>query len=162
MLTGKSAEGLEFFRQALEDNPGNWCVIGEAAEFLIRHGDPQNGTELLKLAIDRNPWYSSWLWNTLGDGLWAMDLYREAQSAYEQAARVNPVDVAANFNLSFVYSRVGRHREALEALSKALIHDFQGEYRERILDHQQQIMRALSTRWMMQQIRRSQRAAAFE
>jgi tetratricopeptide (TPR) repeat protein len=136
--------------------------MGETAEFLLRAGDLVNGTELARMALDRNPWYSAWLWNTFGDGLYAMERYGDAQNAYEAAARVNPADVAANFNLSFVHARSGRQRDALEALAKALIHDFTGEYRERIIEQQQAIMRSLSVRWQMQQIRHYQRAAAFE
>jgi len=162
VLTGKPSEALANFRQALQEDPGNWCVMGEAAEFLIRTGDAVHGIELARIALDRNPWYSAWLWNTLGDGLYALEQFREAQNAYEAATGVNPTDVAANFNLSFVYGRAGRHRDALEALAKALIHDFAGEFRERIIEQQQNIMRSLSMRWTMQQIRRYQRAAAFE
>ena len=161
-VTGKQSDALELFRQCLQQNPGNWWIMGEVAEYLTRSGDPQSGVNLASMAIERNPWYSSWLWNTLGDGFWAMNQFPDAQRAYEQAAAVNPADVVANFNLSFVYGRGGRHRDALNALSKALSHDFNGEYRERITEQQQQIMRLLSTRWTVQQLRRYQRAAAFE
>jgi len=161
-MTGKPSEALERFRQALQADPGNWYVMGETAEFLLRAGDLVHGTELARMALDRNQWYSAWLWNTFGDGLYAIERYGDAQNAYEAAAGVNPADVAANFNLSFVHARSGRQRDALEALAKALIHDFTGEYRERIIEQQQAIMRSLSVRWQMQQIRHYQRAAAFE
>jgi tetratricopeptide (TPR) repeat protein len=161
-MTGLAAEATEHYRHALNECPNNWCVLGEVAEFLIRNGQPGEGTYLAALALRRNPWYSPWLWNTLGDGLWGIDRYVEAQNAYLEATRVNPTDVTANFNVSFTYARAGRYREALDALSRALAHDFSGEFRGRIMEQQTQIMRSLSASWVTQQVRRTQRAAAFE
>jgi tetratricopeptide (TPR) repeat protein len=158
---GRVASGWEAYEQALERNPKNWCVLGEVADFLIRNGKPHEGLVLARAAIDRNPWYSSWLWNILGDGLFAIEQFGDAQAAYDQARSVNPKDVETNFNLSFTYALSGAYREALDSLATALVNDFQGTYRERILHQQQRIMFELSTRWATEQMRMYQRASVF-
>jgi Tfp pilus assembly protein PilF len=162
VMSGHTAEAIEYYRLALAESPDNWCILGEVAEFLIRIGQPAEGAAVCALALRRNPWYSSWLWNTFGDGLYALDRFAESHAAYQEAVRVNPTDVTGNFNLSFTYARAGQHRVALDALSRALAHDYSGEFRERIMEQQMQIMRKLSTSWFTQQIRQYQRAAAFE
>jgi hypothetical protein len=54
--------------EALKECPNNWCVLGEVAECLMCTGQPSEGMRLAALALRRNPWYSPWLWNTLGAG----------------------------------------------------------------------------------------------
>ncbi len=157
---GQLAPAMEKFREALAHNPNNWCLLGEIAEFLIGN-TVEEGMEFARLALTRNPWYSSWLWNVLGDGFYHHDRFAKAETSYMQAKKVNPKDVVTNFNLSFIYAQAGRFRDSLDSLSTALANDFQGVYRERIVHQQQRIMLELSSRWASDQIRAYQRAATF-
>jgi hypothetical protein len=159
--TGRARDAFDYFRKAVEREPDNWCVLGEAAEFLVSQHLP-GAIEFALLALRRNPWYSAWLWNTLGDALFQADLLGPAHMAYEKAHGVSPTDVVSNYNLSFTFAAMSRYRDALDALATALANDFQGSYRERILHQQQRIMFEISNRWSSDAQRIYQRASAFE
>jgi tetratricopeptide (TPR) repeat protein len=158
---GRVREAFEHFCQALEHERDNWCVLGEVAEFLTANRLP-GGIEFSLLALRRNPWYSAWLWNTLGDAFFQKDLLGPAHLAYEKAFSVSPTDVLANYNLSFTFAAMGRSRDALDALATALANDLQGNFRERILHQQQRIVFEISRRWSGDTQRGWQRASAFE
>ncbi len=78
------------------------------------------GMEFARLALARNPWYSSGLWNVLGDGFYHQALFAQAETCYLQAKKINPKDVLTNFNLSFIYAQAGRLSDSLDSLSTAL------------------------------------------
>jgi len=158
---GRVREAFDHFCKAVEREPDNWCVLGEMAEFLTVNRLP-GAIEFALLALRRNPWYSAWLWNTLGDAFYQMDLVGPAHLAYEKAFCVSPTDVLSNYNLSFTFAAMGRSRDALDALATALANDLQGTFRERILHQQQRIVFEISRRWSGDTQRVWQRASAFE
>ena len=88
---GLLRQALASYRAAIERNPRNWQVIGEAAGF-VADGlrDPGTALELARAAIELNPWYSPYLWNVLGDCLSALERSRDSHECYLQAYRICP------------------------------------------------------------------------
>jgi tetratricopeptide (TPR) repeat protein len=135
------------YRQALERQPGNWVLLNEIALFLIFSlRDVRAGIDLAKVALAQNPTCSAELWNTLGDGLFEYGRTAEARSAYLQALRVNESDVRAHYNLAWVHQRERDYPAALLVLAEALALDRTGEYRERLLQKQQEVLGQLAVR----------------
>jgi tetratricopeptide (TPR) repeat protein len=162
VAAGRLNEALESYRTALTRNPGNWCLIGECAEFVtLQIRDYQAGLELTRAALELNASCSAWLWNVLGDGLFCLERFDQAHEAYLQARRISPDDVRTNFNLAYTHFQRGCPDEALEAIAQGLARDFSGVYRERLLGKQQQILTALSGRWLGEQERLLKRASVF-
>jgi tetratricopeptide (TPR) repeat protein len=129
------------YRAALGRQPGNWVLLGEVAAFLMHSlGEVKAGIDLAKLALDLNPTCSSELWDTLGEGLYLLGRYAEARQAHRQALRINPNDVRARHGLAWVYTRQKDHRAALAALAEALTLDRTGQYRERLVQKQAEVL----------------------
>ncbi len=95
---------------------------------------------MAKVALALNPTCSAELWNALGDALYELGRTEEARSAYEKALTVNATDVRARFNLAWVHTRLKDYPQALQRLSEALALDKTGEYRERLLQKQQEVV----------------------
>jgi tetratricopeptide (TPR) repeat protein len=159
---GRNDQALEYYRQALERNPHNWHLIGQAAEFVslqLRNFDA--GLQLIRSALEHNPRYSTWLWNVLGDCLFCLERFSEAHEAYEEAWAINPDDARTNFNLSYTLSQMGRYEESLRVIAHALANDPQAIYRERLLNKQQQILASISAQEISERDRLLKRAAVF-
>lgn len=147
VAAGRFNEALKAYNEALAISPRCWQLIGEAGEFVSLHlRDFASGLDLLRVAAGLNPWYSTWLWNALGDTLYCLERYEDAHEAYLQAARINPRDVRTNLNIAYTYLYFNQHRDALEAIGRGLADDVQGAYRSRLLEKQQQILAVLSAR----------------
>lgn len=139
-------EALESYQSALARAPRNWELIGEVSDFLAIHlRDFDASLQLARAALERNPMYSSWLWNILGDSLYCKNLFQEAHQAYLQAERIDPYDGRTNLNLAYTYLYFGEHQSALEAIAKGLAGDKRGIFRDRLLEKQQQVLNALSS-----------------
>jgi tetratricopeptide (TPR) repeat protein len=142
---GRFEMAADFYRQALQDQPGNWVLMNEVSMFLtFALGDPRAGSDMAKLALKRNPSCSSELWNTLGDGLFAFGRTAEAGSAYLRALEINPRDVRARYNLGWVHAHDKDCAAALAVLAEALALDKMGEYRERLLQKQAEVLQLLT------------------
>src|SRR5205807_5120887 len=89
---------------------------------------------------------SAELWNTLGDGLYEFGRTAEARSAYEKALAVNGSDVRSRYNLAWVHARERDFSAALAAIAEALGLDKTGEFRERLLQKQQEVLTQLALR----------------
>ena len=98
------------------------------------------------MAVEVNPWYSSWLWNVLGDCLFCLERYDAAHEAYLQAQRIHPRDARTSLNLSYTLYQFGSLPEALNAVAVALAEDVAGQYRETLLQKLQQILVAIAAR----------------
>ncbi len=147
LAAGRKNEALECFQLALSRSPRDWQLVGEIAEFVgLQLQDLTSGLELIRAAIEQNPWYSPWLWNILGDILFLKKELPGAHEAYLQAQRLNPNDTRTNLNLAFTYSESGEYSKALQAIAIALESDLQGRYRSRLLEKQQQTLNAISAR----------------
>ena len=101
---------------------------------------------MAKAALALNPTCSAELWNALGDALFELGRTEEARSAYEKALAVNAADVRARYNLAWVQTRLKDYPAALARIAEALALDKTGEYRERLLQKQQEVLALLTRR----------------
>src|SRR5262249_30463691 len=112
----------------------SWCEVGAT------RSDPKAGVDMAKVALGLNPTCSAELWNTLGDGLYEFGRTAEARSAYLKALQVNSTDVRARYNLGWVYAREKNYPAALHIIAEGLALDNTGEYRERLLQKQSEVL----------------------
>lgn len=155
---GRRKEALEAYLLALTHHQRDWYVLGEIAEFLIQQlQDFKAGVEVAQHAVQLNPWYSSWLWNVLGDGLYCLEQFKESHEAYLQAERIDPKDPRTNLDLAYTYLQQGSYEKALAAVAMGLTHDTRSLFRERLLEKQQQILAAISGKWLSRQERLQRR-----
>jgi tetratricopeptide (TPR) repeat protein len=149
LRVGRFELASSYYQLALARQPGNWVLLNEVAQFLIFSlRDVKAGIDLAKVALALNPTCSSELWNTLGDGLFEYGRYAEARSAYLKALEVNDADVRARYNLAWVYQREKNYAAALQIIAAGLALDKMGQYRDRLLAKQQEVV--------AQQVRRHQ------
>jgi tetratricopeptide (TPR) repeat protein len=138
---GRFELASSYYQQALAKQPANWVLLSEVAQFLIFSlRDVKAGIDLAKVALALNPTCSSELWNVLGDGLFEYGRYPEARSAYQKALEVNSSDVRARYNLAWVHQREKNYAAALAVIAEALALDKTGQYRERLLQKQSEVV----------------------
>lgn len=142
--TGNTAIALNAFTKAIELNPYDWSLIGEVADFLIlEFQEYESGTALAQTALHLNPWYSAWLWNILGDGLYCQDKLDDAHEAYLNAQSIAQYDPRTNLNLAYSFLTKEQFQEALLVIAVGLAHDVNHEYRSKLLDKQEQVLAAI-------------------
>jgi tetratricopeptide (TPR) repeat protein len=157
---GRFADAKRAYEDALQARPRDWALLGEIAEFLTRQiGDYESGRRMAEAALKINPWYSVWLWNVLGDALYAMDRFAEAHEQYLHAQAMDPNDVRTALNLGYSYFQIGQPEPALLALARGLAHDKSGMFRDRLLENQQQILATISGMYRQEQEWLARRAA---
>ena len=140
------------YEEALRVRPRDWALMGEITEFLLRHvGDYEAGRKMAETALSMNPWYSVWLWNLLGDALYALRHFQEAHEIYLKAEALSPNDVRTALNLGYTYWELGRPAEALQALARGLAEDGSGQFRARIMEKQAQILEGVAQRFGREQ-----------
>src|SRR5207302_5058092 len=136
-----------FYREALHLQARNWVLLCEVSQFLtFQMRDPKRGADMAKVALSLNPTCSAELWNALGDSLFEFGRTAEARSAYEKALSVNWADVRARYNLAWVHARDRDYPQALARIAEAFALDKTGEYRERLLQKQQEVLARLAQR----------------
>ncbi len=141
---GRFELAAAFYRAALAAQPSNWVLLNEVSMFLIFSlRDVKAGVDLAKVALGLNPSCSAELWSTLGDGLFEWGRTAEAESAYRRALRVNESDVRARYNLAWVYQRQKDYAAALAVIAEGLALDKTGEYRERLVQKQAEVLGGL-------------------
>ena len=149
---GRKNEALDAYHNALLNNQHDWSVTGEIAEFLVLHIQDFNaGVEVATHAVQINPWYSAWLWNILGDALYCLEKFSEAHEAYLQAQRIDENDPRTNLNLAYSYFQSGQFDLAMNSIAVGLTSDQSSTYRARLLEKQQQILAAISGKWLSKQ-----------
>jgi tetratricopeptide (TPR) repeat protein len=162
LAAGRRNEALDAYRRMIERNPGDWQMLGEAAEFVgLQLGDHAAGLEIARAALEHNPWTSAWLWNILGDCLFYRERLADAHEAFTQALRIDPDDPRTNLNLAYTRSANGDQPGALAALAHGLAHDGKGHYRPRLLEKQAQVLALISERAAAEQGRLVRRAERF-
>lgn len=163
--TGRLEAAKQAYEQALSERSHDWTLLGEIAEFLIRHvASYQSGLDLASAALAVNPWYSVWLWNVYGDALYALERFTDAHNAYRKAEDMEPSDARTCLNLGYSYAQLGDMRSALEALGRGLANDRGGIFRERLLEKQQHILGLIQAGFVAEQewlARRSARMLGF-
>ncbi|HEX7500219.1 MAG TPA: tetratricopeptide repeat protein, partial [Polyangia bacterium] len=162
LAAGRRNEALDAYRRMIERNPADWQMLGEAAEYVgLQLGDHAAGLEIVRSALQRNPWYSAWLWNILGDCLFYRERLADAHEAFTQAQRIDPDDPRTNLNLAYTLSARGDQAGALAAIAHGLAHDGKGHYRPRLLEKQAQVLALISERAAAEQNRLVRRAERF-
>jgi tetratricopeptide (TPR) repeat protein len=147
LKAGRFELAAGYYREALELQPRNWVLLNEISMFLtFQMRDPKAGIDMAKVALALNPTCSAELWNTLGDGLYEFGRTVEARSAYLKAQSVNPSDVRSRYNLAWVYAREKNFAAALESIALALSLDKTGEFRDRLLHKQQEVLAQATVR----------------
>ena len=147
LRVGRFELAATYYNKALERQPRNWVLLNEISMFLtFQLRDPKSGIDMAKVALALNPTCSAELWNTLGDGLYEFGRTVEARSAYLKALAVNSSDVRSRYNLAWVYTREKNFPAALQMLAEAIAFDKTGEFRDRLLHKQQEILAHLSLR----------------
>jgi tetratricopeptide (TPR) repeat protein len=122
-------------------------LMGEVARFLtFGLQSPPSGLRLAREALALNPACSAELWNTLGDALFALGRPGEAHHAFTRALRINPNDVRAHYNLTFVHLQKKDYPAALRTIAQGLALDGAGEYREGLLQKQSEVLGHLAAR----------------
>ena len=138
---GRFELAATFYHEAMKRQPGNWVLLNEISTFLtFSMRDPKAGIDMAKLALALNPTCSAELWNTLGDGLYEFGRTAEARSAYLKALAVNSSDVRSRYNLAWVHTRERDYPAALEMHRGSAGLDKTGEFRERLLQKQQEVL----------------------
>jgi tetratricopeptide (TPR) repeat protein len=162
LAAGRRNEALDAYSKMIERNPGDWQMLGEAAEYVgLQLGDHAAGLEIVRAALERNPWHSAWLWNILGDCLFYRERLADAHEAFTQALRIDPDDPRTNLNLAYTLSAKGDQPGALAAIAHGLAHDGKGHYRPRLLEKQAQVLALISERASAEQSRLVRRAERF-
>ncbi len=142
---GNHSDALDHYREAIEQQPRNWRLLGEIAEFLLFEiKDASASLELAQRAVELNPNLSAWLWNILGDALWILERHADAHTAYVEAQRIDPEDPRTLLNLSYTLLQRADPDAALATIAKGLARDKNGSYRERLLTKQQHILATIS------------------
>jgi len=145
---GRWREALASYRNAIDLNPRDWQLMGEAAEFVATQlKDFATGLELAREALALNPWYSPWLWNVLGECLASLQHPAEAHECYLQAHRIHPNDAQTNLKLAQSWLGLGDPQRSLEAVARGLASDTNAMFRHALLDQQQEAIAALTKRW---------------
>jgi tetratricopeptide (TPR) repeat protein len=122
-------------------------LLDEVAGFLTWNlHDFRAGAELAKLALNLNPNCSSELWNTFGDCLFAWDRMAEAKNAYLKAIQIKENDVRARVNLAWVFNHEKNYTNALSMIAEALALDLAGDYRDGLLQKQQEALRGITAK----------------
>jgi tetratricopeptide (TPR) repeat protein len=94
------------YQKALERQPLNWLLMSEIAKFLtFTLKAPESGLAMARQALALNPACSPDLWNTYGNSLFVLGRHADARLAFQRALAINPNDVRAWYNLSFVYAQ---------------------------------------------------------
>jgi tetratricopeptide (TPR) repeat protein len=162
LAAGRRSEALDAYRRVIERNPRDWQMLGEAAEYIgLQLGDHAAGLEIVRAALERNPWRSAWLWNVLGDCLFYRNKLADAHAAFEQAQRIDPEDPRTNLNLAYTLSAQDDQAGALTAIARGLAGDGQGNYRPRLLEKQGQVLAAIADRTAADKARLARRAQRF-
>jgi tetratricopeptide (TPR) repeat protein len=162
LAAGRRNEALDAYRRMIERNPDDWQMLGEAAEYVgLQLGDHAAGLDIVRAALERNPWHSAWLWNILGDCLFYRERLADAHEAFTQALRIDADDPRTNLNLAYTLSAKGDQPGALAAIAHGLAHDGKGHYRPRLLEKQAQVLALISERAAAEQGRLVRRAERF-
>lgn len=148
VASGDLRQALASFRTAIERNPRDWLLIGEAAEFVSTQlKDHATAIELAREALELNPWYSPGLWRVMGDCLTSLRRPADAHECYLQAQRIHPGDVQTYLKLAESWLALGNPRRCLEEVAQGLANDSDAMFRHVLLEKQQQAIAELTICW---------------
>jgi len=145
-------DALACYKKAIDLCPRDWNLLAQAAQFLTQQLQMYDqALELAQAAVAINPWFSPFLWNTLGNALFCLGRVDQAHQAYLQAQSLDNDDPQTNLDLAHSFAKLGYHDQALVAIARGLANDTQGQFKSHLLDQQQRILTALADRWAAQE-----------
>jgi tetratricopeptide (TPR) repeat protein len=137
---GRQEAALQAYGEALNRQPNNWALMAEIAEMLtFTLRNYQAGLEMAQAGLALNP-INPQLLNVFGDSLFCLERFEEAHDAFCQALVLDPQNVRARYNLVYTFAHDHDYAAALKMIAEGLAHDKTGEYRERLLEKQTEIL----------------------
>jgi tetratricopeptide (TPR) repeat protein len=135
------------YEKALRDQPWNWRLMNEIAQFLtFGLRDPAAGLVLCRNALLLNPVCSEELWSTLGDCLNLLGRGREGREAFLRALEVNPHDPRVHFELAASYFSQKDFPACLRAIANGFSADGTGSSTDLLLKLQADALGQLERR----------------
>ncbi len=151
-LEGQLNQAFELYKTLVTEHSEDWTLYGEVAEFLsLQVKDYELALALVRAALQRNPYYSSWLWNIAGDILFTKGQMDAAHDAYLRARAIDSRDPRAHLNLAFTYQQQGDVDAALAAVASGFACDVRVLFRDRLLEKQQQLLTVLADQKTMEE-----------
>jgi tetratricopeptide (TPR) repeat protein len=141
----RTEEARWYFWEAYQRSPRCWHVLEVWATFYLgKLKDAATACALAEAGLRLHPRHPPLL-NIRGDALYELKRYAEAEQCYLQAVALNPRDIRARLNLSYVHLKTGRLAQALSVVAEALALDTQADYRDALIEQQRQALQQLST-----------------
>lgn len=106
------------YRIALENNPNDWILHDNFAEFNKERGNYEEAIAHWRIALERVPDYAD-MNNNLGVLLAYKGKLDEAINYFSEALRINPYLMEAHTNLGVVLKKIGKTDEANKHFSQA-------------------------------------------
>ncbi|HVC96728.1 MAG TPA: hypothetical protein VND64_23825 [Pirellulales bacterium] len=156
---GRADAALGAYEEALARQPKNWPLMGEAAKCLMfATRDFASALRLAATAISLNSQHSADLWDTLGDAYLGLEMADSAALAFQRALAIDATDVRARLGLAHGHAARADYAEAMRLIAEGLTLDKTGQYREMLMQKQDQVIaeidhqnqaeaRAMATRW---------------
>lgn len=110
---------LQRWLHTLTKKPWDWHAHNEAAQLLLRAGDPEAAMTHLRSALRHKPDFLEATCN-LGTALRLMGRFAEAQRHYEEVLDSDPDHAAAHQGLGLILASERRWDEAIEMLGRAV------------------------------------------
>ena len=139
---GFTSAALDAYRQLLAERPDHWGLHAEAAKLLNTLGDHASAAAVARAGLEANP-ISPELMSELGDAHFLAGEVAEAHRWFAAICELAPGAPMGHFNISFTLGRQGRHDKALAAVAAGLALDRKGEWRERLLARQAELLTEL-------------------
>jgi tetratricopeptide (TPR) repeat protein len=112
-------EAAELYTALLEENPDDVAILGSLANVLSQLGQPDSVQALYDQLLTRTDLGERELFNA-GVGLYQIENYEQASSAFRRAAEMNPFNRDARLNLAQTLS-IGEDFEALIPAARDLL-----------------------------------------
>jgi tetratricopeptide (TPR) repeat protein len=147
IAAGRHDEALGQLRSGLALFPDDWNLLTHAAQFLNQQLlEHEKARELARRAAERNPWFSSFVWNTLGNCEFCVGDADEAHRCYLRGREIDPTDPQSHLNLAYTFARAGDYGEALESIGRALLRDSEGRFETVLLEKQREVLGLIAAR----------------
>lgn len=113
-------EALKLFKQALVEDPQYANCAYELGTIYYLMKEYSLALKSFEKAIEvRNDFQQAYRYKALSQ--YSLDDYDGALKSFKKAVEIKPEDAGATYNISCIYSRMGRTTEAIEWLKKAMI-----------------------------------------